>query len=787
MINNFHQIYIENIFKLVRSIVLKSEFTAQRINDALYIKRKDHLYDKDDRRTWKYYKNVSGEYFECDTPMYVLSMDTRERILFSKENLKNHAETRIRYSPGNKEYNQLVSTYPDQEDLIIGIVNPVDIEEAIESKEFTILNYNKSLVEDNEYTLMLYLQEYIYAHSGRYMFPMYNRTDDLYYAVYMSNLVASLLPAIYNYRLSKAKNHEAHSYHVNNHVLSHLGLHEHIENLSPEQKMFFLRNSGYIERHIGNQDTFNWLKEKIVDEANINLFRYEMVHDTAGMPDNDSPNSLFKQISLTGNATNTKLGVSEFLDKFDNLAQDNFIDRIRSEPIVKTRAKHSLSNKQSTKLLETTSSIIKRSDYYNREDILFNHWIYLATNNKYNRKINILIPSSNIDINLNMREAFILYLYSYSRYIELTDVNYPNYIAQRVYHLPERTIDELKEVVSDVYISDEDIEILTKDKPEPFTEIVSVNKFMEYCEHLHTYANYQINKVRELNELVRRGYAHGLISKQWSNVTIDLSINTETGNREPRDYKTWLRLKGIDIEQIQPSETRFLWKSILYKCTGINLDADNDVITKQKSAIELMNLMSSYSIKFINSNESTNVMEASVFPLRYEVRKVNINSAPNDDNNGITHTGGSFNNAGMPNWFNHFLFSTDKIGVTRFDTDTNYYIFDNLSHNGVYEDINIIIETEPIRLDLVTGIKDASVSPIRHYQFSVVVGPYSIIGSKQHSVRLLSKSTIGAYKHRLVSLGHSAKLNSKSTIGLNKVNIRMLGNLPTIPESGISP
>ena len=163
-----YSVYIDKNIGLVSTMIIKSEYQAHDMNNAVRVKTRDmNAVDEYRPDTWIYYKHISGEYHETDTPMTVVSMDTTETIIFNKENLKIHRTTRQEYSYGTKKYEELVERYPDKELLIKGILNPVDIETAIQAKDGTILSYDKSFVESNEYTLMERLQDWVYG--------MYNR------------------------------------------------------------------------------------------------------------------------------------------------------------------------------------------------------------------------------------------------------------------------------------------------------------------------------------------------------------------------------------------------------------------------------------------------------------------------------------------------------------------------------------------------------------------------------------------------------------------------------------
>jgi hypothetical protein len=99
--------------------------------------------NSNDPSTWKYYVNLSGNYYQTDTMMVINSLDNSQQINFTTEELSQNSRTQAYYIPGTTYYDNLCSNYPSQTDLIKNIVYPItDIEQAIEAEDFTILGYD---------------------------------------------------------------------------------------------------------------------------------------------------------------------------------------------------------------------------------------------------------------------------------------------------------------------------------------------------------------------------------------------------------------------------------------------------------------------------------------------------------------------------------------------------------------------------------------------------------------------------------------------------------------------
>ena len=92
--NNKVELYIKDNIKLVNTIAVKSSITASLMNTYITYKYGTSYVNDNDATTWRYYLNISGQYHFDDEKMYVVSLDTLETILFSKENLELHPLTR---------------------------------------------------------------------------------------------------------------------------------------------------------------------------------------------------------------------------------------------------------------------------------------------------------------------------------------------------------------------------------------------------------------------------------------------------------------------------------------------------------------------------------------------------------------------------------------------------------------------------------------------------------------------------------------------------------------------
>ncbi len=278
--NNRYSLYVNKNIELVETIVVKFDDVASAMNQIVINKTGYDSVNFSDRTTWKYYQNISGNYHLSDNLIKIKSLDLDEEILFSKEKLKDHKITKQAYRYGSRYYNELISLYPDQEMLILGILYPVDINTAIEAKDGTILTYPADLIESNEYTLKDRLQQWSYDYVFRWINKQYTLSDDLYLATYIAQYYLHMLQALMSIRLENCKTNEVHSYHIQQYLSSHGFLDSYLDILTLEQSLFFYRNIEYIEHNSGKRDTFDWLVDNTMTKRDLPLYQLTMKHNT---------------------------------------------------------------------------------------------------------------------------------------------------------------------------------------------------------------------------------------------------------------------------------------------------------------------------------------------------------------------------------------------------------------------------------------------------------------------------------------------------------------------------
>lgn len=424
---NFLKQYIDNNIKFCQTVVIKSKKTAELINQKIELDNKISL-SGESESNFKYYLNIAGEYHpEYDEEMYILSLDTLDKILFSKENLENNTVTKNNYQFGSIYYEELVKKYPSQKRLIFGIVYPVDLDKVLEADDLTIINYIPSLIEEQEITLIDDFNKYLINYEARWNVESFSISDSYYNIAYEAIKYLNLVPKLFNLRLTRCKTPEAHSFHIREYLASNGGLATYIPYMTKKQILFLYRNINYIQRHSGSSKQFSQLIEKFFFDIGISLSTITVKHKVE-LNDDLSNGIIIKKENLDKNnaVVNRFVDMDTMRKKIVKLAPGNEEFYSTDLEIVDSKLKTSLSGTTLTKLLE--------SEYTNKnnlipellKEVVYRELLTLLNNKKYgytkfniSKIIEIKDPKTQTVYRLSYYDTFI-FLY----YIIIKSLNY---------------------------------------------------------------------------------------------------------------------------------------------------------------------------------------------------------------------------------------------------------------------------------------------------------------------------------------------------------------------------
>lgn len=621
----YYDIYIGQVIALAQTLVVQSSATADAMNDGLAsgvtignVTVPVTAVDLSDNTTWKYYMNLQGQYHPADLPMSVTSIDTLQTIAFTVENLTTNLATARAYAFGTPQYNQLVAQYPTQELLIRCIVNPVVFQKDLYGQliiptDGTILWYDPTLVESNETNLMVSLQQWLYMLYTRWDNAAYTLVDDLYATSFLGVLYALLPVEILNIRTANCKTRFAHSFHVREYLASNGGLDIYIDTLTTEQKLWLYRNIRWIQRNAGKQVTFQWLIANLMTASGLPLAEWNMQQDTSSMPGSLVPTPEFVRSPLNFGysvAGQDTVSVEGLFNLEVPLAKDNLTVETDDVASATTAMANSNFNALKTKVLESTVIDMTDASLYTLSDCLLNQWMYWAYSGRYRAVISVNDPHTGEPFNVPVKDAFLLYLYTYNLSVGQSLINIPDVVATHVQRIPPPSYTAMRAMSDPQYITQQDITSALSVLPS--TGIcISTDAFYNACLDIQA----GIAAGRELycakEDLNQRAQMEIVTQFCYCDVLLPYSGGSTVS------YTNWLTTQGYQFGEYTTEEWSALATQLLSEATGANLLNIRNLKDMQAAMLGLMSQLSSYSIQYIQSinNSKIKVIDWSAFRL----------------------------------------------------------------------------------------------------------------------------------------------------------------------------
>lgn len=598
--STLYQIYHESVVKLAATLVVKDEATCEIINSRLTMLKHDV---SDDPNTWKYYLNLAGRYHPTDTLMKVTSMDTHEEIDFTRENMDIHRATWREYQYGSRYYKELVARYPEQDMLIHGILNPVDMAKAIDAPDHSILYYDASLVESRETNLIPELQHWITAQFVRWANDDYHINNSLFIAARLALVFMSLPGAIKSIRLANCRTNRAHSYHIRRYLASFGPLDQYYNEMNEAQRLYFYRNIRYLMRNNGKAEIFHELVKKVLTDRNFPLAEYTMQHNDADLALNSDPQIQYLRESVNGIAAALGEDIKdtrEVLDLQRTLARSNPEENIDAEVYIPQLMTRSLASEVETKVLESNVLDLKESEPYTLSEVLLNHWIYLADSGRYRTVLSLQLPNGGDTLKLTMKEAFIVYQYLFMLRLGVEMIKIPRVQAKRVRRLPLPTFEELRSITTTAVTSDAFIHEALKHNVS-ITDYVSVDAFLKACQQIQE----RMLSHRDLYVYREDMLQYAEIKQMTDRFYADIPVDMDHGQL----YPEWLRDRGLTFEGYPPAILDEIMLTILNQATGLELRTSQSLKDIQRAMLDIMSQLSSYSVHYIQQiNEDAVVM-----------------------------------------------------------------------------------------------------------------------------------------------------------------------------------
>lgn len=572
-------------------MIVKSSFAASAINKELQSLLGSEAVNEHDPTTWKYYMNLAGEYHSTDKPMFVISLDTKERILFSPENLLVHKLTADSYVHGSRYYLTLVNQYPEQEFLINCILTPCNKKEAIDTEDGAILSYQKNLVEDTETTLIQELEIFAKNFISRWHVEAFALTDAYYPYMQRFVLGQQLFLKLLNLRLKRCKTDEAHSFHITQHLASHSRLDRWSPYLTRKQLMWFYRNISYIQRNPGKVEVFRDLIKNIFEEVEIPVSEFSIQQlntvDQEGYP---NIRVLRNEVSNLG-VVDSSLDFSTYNSRTLNSTYGNSSwYGVHGQKELK-KLKSSRFSKLKTKNLETTKNTGKVNLPDPLEEVAIRNWISLTYFKDFDQEITFLDPRTAVEYTLSSWDAVIYVHYLALRAEGVTFTRLP---PISVPHFRLKTLPPLAQLLRKLPYGERRLQrILTEfyNTTPTIGTINSVNELNSLLRKISYQQQKQWMILADEDDLYGRGYLEASFMRFFGSDKFDFSLG--------EDVEVWRARLNLPVFNMNWREAGDLIASILEAAIGLEYVTKTASVDKE-NLIKLFRELSSYAVQFIS-------------------------------------------------------------------------------------------------------------------------------------------------------------------------------------------
>ena len=246
----------------------------------------------DNNLIWTYHKLVTNPENNSIVGDYnsVVTVRSHDSLIltdipFSKNTFlnNNNPKTKESYTAGSLNMKQLVNKFPHLETLFMGVIYPAigrsypylstmnSVSDVVNAKDFTILAYDETLLEQHEDNVLEQLQNHIWRFVNKWHNPFYVGNSSLYMAQFWSNLTNSLFLKLLNIRLANCKTYRAHSFHIERYLAGYFELDKFMKYMTRKQIMFFYRNIAWLSLNIGKNEIFDLLKDRLLTDKGISL------------------------------------------------------------------------------------------------------------------------------------------------------------------------------------------------------------------------------------------------------------------------------------------------------------------------------------------------------------------------------------------------------------------------------------------------------------------------------------------------------------------------------------
>lgn len=604
--------YNNDTLSFANSLVIKSMDIALAINKGL-IKQGGINFISNNKKEWKYFLNLAGEKHYTNQDVQITVIEIGQKRSLTKELLEDYRYTRNELLLNGTFYEELINEYPEDKMFIHGCMYPVDKDKAIAAKDGTILTYNQRYIEEQEYELIKELQQYIYNFLARWNVVEYSIVDELYIPSIYAVLYANIPNKIMNIRNDKILTNQAHSFHLEHFFRSKLNIWNEVAILKKQTIYWLYKNTDYLIRNLGKEQTLQLILEKILNPNIIGLGEYilrlpniELNNDkTVHDPTFKRPEMVASAEGLNNFYTTDGESVID-LDTLVNReiqANENNLENSltstnteRNEFIindVKRKVSRSFYDKQKTKLLEITTYQLFKRNGVDIFKLIFDYLIYTYKNGTLTYLEEFLEPNTNKSYLCGPYEALLLMVKLIMKMTKTDDkVKIKRLYYDTVLFTDKNCIDiALKSLFPDGYINRFTNE-LKDNYPAIDRKCYSALEFKDLLDTITTYYNY----LWTLDANTESGYVSANLKMLYQLITDKGFI--ELSNEPDGEFIDDILLKNnIDFKLEDNFDLELTYQTMVSAFTGITIDEYKYIRDTSQGFKSLVEKLTSYTVQ----------------------------------------------------------------------------------------------------------------------------------------------------------------------------------------------
>lgn len=601
--------YLPELHKLVRSILIKSSHQATMINKHI-IKTYGSNAVVDDVNTWRYYLNLNGQYHSTNEPMEIYVLELNEIRPLTKELLVTYKKTKEDLASYTDTFTNLVKLYPTNELLIRGMINPIDIETAVNTVDGHILHYSNLYIEPSEVDLINKLSKYTEAIYYRWFNEMYITVSNYYVATFLTFLYSTLGIKIDSIRLENIHTHRVARHHIDHFFQSNLDIDT--TYMNHKSKLWLYQNLRTAMINAGKDETLEQIIDNVLTpngigvgklllkKAKPNLITENLlIHNKASVDTDrvtqlvvEPKNNLYYSDGLT---------VSEVvsMEVDGGYIHDSVYDDINSiVEQVTTKLRNNNEINSDTKVIHLLGKEDRDILPFPRVNMVLDNLFYMSLNSVNDYLITYLDENTNNTYTITFNQAIRLLGYYLLSVGGISDTSFTiasNAVVKKTY------IDTTNLMLHD-YTNNEYVDILNEYRPTLFNINFNTNNIVDYINDGIQYfivdwiiKSSLVNHISIGNMLVLDKYNHN------DTFTIDVGdIITEVGLIMDTGYDYILSIKSV-INSLTNGE--------------INLDLSTINYNSINSYVDLIKKTTSYNLQVLGSTivgDSVNVFDTNL-------------------------------------------------------------------------------------------------------------------------------------------------------------------------------